>query len=385
MMNPKYTPLFQSYTLNNGITLKNRLVVAPMTHYASNPDGCLSEEETHFLEGRAENFGMFITAATLVSPEGKAFVGQPEAVNETHLESLKQVAKLIQNQGAKAILQIHHGGRLAQKALIGDHDIVVPFVNQAEKSDNDLHELTSLEIEKIIEAFANATDLAIRAGYDGVEIHGANNYLIQQFYSAKTNQRQDQWGGSLEKRMRFPLAIVDAVMAIKDAHKREDFIVGYRFSPEEPGDQGLTMVETFALVDALVEKPLQYLHISLWDFFKEARRGGEGSLTRMQLIHDRIAGKLPLIGVGNLFTAEDVIEAFETGWAEFIAVGKTVMINPNFATKIYEGREKEIETVIDPAQKEKYRIPSELWRQNLLGLSYLPPLKGDKNWQKVDI
>lgn len=385
MMNQKYMPLFQSYTLNNGVSIKNRLVVAPMTHYASNPDGSLSHEEAQFLEGRAENFGMFIAAATLVSPEGKAFVGQPEAIGEEDLESLKKVAQMIQAQGAKAILQIHHGGRLALKALIGDAEIVVPSVNRDDKNDDGLHELTALEIERIIQDFANATDLAIKAGFDGIEIHGANNYLVQQFYSAKTNRRQDEWGGSLEKRMRFPLAIVDAVAKVKDQHQRNDFIIGYRFSPEEPGDDGLTMVETFALIDALVEKPLQYLHISLWDFFKNARRGADTNLTRMQLIHERIAGKLPLIGIGNLFTADDALTAFETGWAEFIAFGKTVMINPDFATKILEGRDDEIETVIDPLQKEKYRIPSDLWRQNLQGLSYLPPLKGDKNWQKVDV
>ena len=90
-MNSKYTPLFQPYTLNNGIEIKNRLVVAPMTHYASNPDGSVSEEELAFLQRRAQNFGLFITAATLVSPEGKAFPGQPYAISAADLPSLKTV------------------------------------------------------------------------------------------------------------------------------------------------------------------------------------------------------------------------------------------------------------------------------------------------------
>ena len=380
-MNSKYTPLFQPYTLNNGIEIKNRLVVAPMTHYASNPDGSVSEEELAFLQRRAQNFGLFITAATLVSPEGKAFPGQPYAISAADLPSLKTVAKTLQDQGAKAILQIHHGGQLALKNLIGDADVVAASANLQRQA----RALSETEIEAIIAAFANATELAIQAGFDGVEIHGANNYLIQQFFSAETNRRNDQWGGSLEKRLRFPLAVVDAVSAVKVRSERKDFILGYRFSPEEPGGNGLTMQDTFALIDALVEKPLQYLHVSLWDFYKKARRGADSTLTRMQLIHRRINGKLPLIGVGNLFTADQILAAYQTGWAEFIAMGKSVLINPDLATLIANGEESKIATEIDPDRNDYYRIPTNLWAQNMRHLAYLPPVKGNNEWKAVDI
>ena len=380
-MNSKYTPLFQPYTLNNGIEIKNRLVVAPMTHYASNPDGSVSEEELAFLQRRAQNFGLFITAATLVSPEGKAFPGQPYAISATDLPSLKTVAKTLQDQGAKAILQIHHGGQLALKNLIGEADVVTASNNPERHA----RALIETEIVSIINAFANATELAIQAGFDGVEIHGANNYLIQQFFSAETNRRNDQWGGSLEKRLRFPLAVVDAVSAVKVRSERKDFILGYRFSPEEPGDNGLTMQDTFALIDALVEKPLQYLHVSLWDFYKKARRGADSTLTRMQLIHRRINGKLPLIGVGNLFTADQILAAYQTGWAEFIAMGKSVLINPDLATLIANGEESKIATEIDPDRNDYYRIPTNLWAQNMRHLAYLPPVKGNNEWKAVDI
>ena len=380
-MNSKYTPLFQPYTLNNGIEIKNRLVVAPMTHYASNPDGSVSEEELAFLQRRAQNFGLFITAATLVSPEGKAFPGQPYAISAADLPSLKTVAKTLQDQGAKAILQIHHGGQLALKNLIGEADVVTASNNPERHA----RALIETEIVSIINAFANATELAIQAGFDGVEIHGANNYLIQQFFSAETNRRNDQWGGSLENRLRFPLAVIDAVSTVKVRSGRNDFILGYRFSPEEPGDNGLTMQDTFALIDALVEKPLQYLHVSLWDFYKKARRGADSTLTRMQLIHRRINGKLPLIGVGNLFTADQILAAYQTGWAEFIAMGKSVLINPDLATLIANGEESKIATEIDPDRNDYYRIPTNLWAQNMRHLAYLPPVKGNNEWKAVDI
>ena len=378
-MNPKYAPLFQSFTLNNGVTVKNRLAVAPMTHFGSHADGLISDQERTFLGNRAGDIGLFISAATLVQEGGKAFRGQPEATGENCLDSLKETAQIIQKQGAKAILQIHHGGSQAMVELNHRDKI------SASASEKDgAREASAAEVEELIASFAQAADLALRAGFDGVEIHGANGYLIQQFYSAQSNRRSDQWGGSLENRMRFPLAVVDAVVAVREKHQRNDFIIGYRFSPEEAGEDGLTMAETGALIDALVQKPLQYLHVSLWEFDKKIRRGGDTAQTRMQFIHDRINGKLPLIGVGNLFTADDILAAFETGWAEFIALGKTVMINPNIATQIREGREAEIETQLDSARADHYGFPDILWEFSASGTqSWLPPVKG-ADWKPVD-
>ena len=380
-MNPKYAPLFQTYTLNNGVTIKNRLVVAPMTHFGSQADGLISDQERTFLSNRAGDMGMFITAATLVQKDGKAFHGQPEATGEHCLDSLKETAQILQQQGAKAILQIHHGGSKAIDELLDGLDKISASASEAEHA----REATAKEVEALIASYAQAADLALRAGFDGVEIHGANGYLIQQFYSAQSNRRNDQWGGSLENRMRFPLAVIDAVVAVREKHQRDDFIIGYRFSPEEPGDDGLTMTETGALIDALVQKPLQYLHVSLWEFDKKIRRGGDTAQTRMQFIHERINGKLPLIGVGNLFTADQILAAYETGWAEFIALGKTVMINPRIATQIREGREDEIETQLDPTRADHYGLPDTLWGFASSGTqSWLPPVKGAE-WKPMDI
>ncbi|MDG2953996.1 NADH-dependent flavin oxidoreductase [Bisgaard Taxon 10/6] len=380
-MNPKFNPLFQPYTLNNQVEIKNRLVVAPMTHFGSNPDGSLGEAEREFISNRAQDMGMFILAATLVRDGGKAFYGQPEAIRAAQLPSLKATADIIKAQGAKAILQLHHGGKLAVTELLNGKDKISASADEATGT----RAASGEEIHALIDAFANAADLAIQAGFDGVEIHGANNYLIQQFYSGHSNRRTDEWGGSRENRMRFPLAIVDRVLAVKAKHGKDDFIVGYRFSPEEPEESGLTMEDTFALIDALKGKALQYLHISLHDFYKKARRGADTNAFRMQLVHDRIGGKLPLIGVGALFTADQILAAYNTGWAEFIALGKTVMINPTIATLIKTGREAEIVTELDPNKPDQYGIKGLLWELCVKGSPMLPPLKGDKNWHTVDI
>lgn len=372
--------LFQSFTLNNGVEIKNRLVVAPMTHFGANDDGTLGEEEAKFLANRAQDMGMFITAATLIAKNGKTFHGQPEAILETHLESLKKTADILKNQGAKAILQIHHGGIRSIAELLEGRE----KISASAHPESATREASEQEIKDLIQGFANAADLALRAGFDGVELHGANGYLIQQFFSAEFNRRNDNWGGSLEKRLNFPLAVVDAVVKVREKHQKPEFIIGYRFSPEEAGEKGITMADSFALIDALLTKPLQYLHISLWDFYKKARRGADTNLTRIEQIHSHIAGKLPLIGVGNLLTGAAVRQAFATGWAEFIALGKAVMINPNLATLLKEGRDEEIISELDPNKADHYQIPSRLWNYCLQGLDGLPPLKG-QNWQPKDI
>lgn len=373
-------PVFEPYTLNNGVQLDNRLVVAPMTHFGSDADGHLTDEERAFLQGRAEGFGLFITAATSVAPEGKAFAGEPEAIDEGDVESLREAARLIKAQGAKAILQIHHGGNQAVAELLGGRDKV------SASSDSEVsgtpadgpaatRAMTADEVEAAIAAYGRATELAIEAGFDGVEIHGANGYLIQQFFSAHSNRRTDKWGGSLENRLRFPLAVVDAVVAARDKMARPDFIVGYRFSPEEPEERGLTMADTFALVDALAGKPLQYLHVSLHDFFSHARRGADTARLRVDLLHERIAGRLPLIGVGNLLSAADVDRAWATGHVEMVALGKAVLVNPAMATLLRDGRYDDIETELDPARTDHYHFPAILWHLSLQGSGFLPKLK----------
>lgn len=376
--------LFSPYTLPNGVEIKNRLVVAPMTHWGADVrTGALTEEERNFLNGRAEGFGMFILAATLVARGGKSFAGEPHAISEADLPSLKERARIIHAQGAKAVLQIHHGGYTALNDLLDGMDKIAPsdardmtIPEQAPQGNKaGTRAATEEEIEGLIHAFAHAASLAIEAGFDGVEIHGANGYLLQQFYSGASNRRTDKWGGTREKRMRFPLAVLDAVLEARKESGRNDFIVGYRFSPEEPWDDGLTMDDTLALIDELKKRNLDYLHVSLHDFFALARRGGKPGVERIRQIHERIDGTVPLIGVGGLVTGEKIEQASISGWAEFIAVGKAVMANKNLAILLKEGNLSQIKTEVDPAHKEYYGFPSYLWELEEKGLAFLPPLK----------
>ena len=374
-----HSKFFKKYTLNNKVEVPSLLAVAPMTLFGSNPDGTINDDERNFYKQRAKGIGLYILGATCVSLEGLAFDNQPRAFDDKDIPSNKERVKIIKDQGALAINQIHHGGCLGLKRLSGVPVMAVSadVFNKGLEKKGELNdetkavELNDKDIKRIIDDFAKATEISIKAGYDGIEIHGANNYLLQQFYSGYYNKRKDEWGGSLEKRMRFPLEVVDACCKIREKYKKPEFIIGYRLSPEEPFDDGITMTETLALVRELLKKPLQFIHVSQSKFFQEARRGeGEGT-PRLKLIHDELKGKMALIGVGGLFSNEDLNKALDSGYADFIGVARALMLNKDLGILLKEGKGDKLNLEIDPEHPEKYDIPKILWSMSIQEGSWL--------------
>ena len=375
--------LFEKYKLNNNVEVPSRLAVAPLSLYGSDPSGHLLDEERQYLAKRATGIGLYILGAAAVSLEGIGIMGQPRALSEKDIPSLAERAKIVKDQGALAICQIVHGGLFGNKQYSGK----TPLSPSAEVGNKELEkmgilnddtrnkDLTNEDVLRIIKDFAYATELAIKAGYDGIEIHAANNFLVQQFYSGYYNKRKDEWGGSLEKRMRFPLEIVDACCKIRDKYNKPEFIIGYRLSPEEPFEDGITMTETLALVRALVKKPIQYIHVSQKNYFQNARRGEGAGTPRLKLIHDEIKGKVALIGVGGLFTEKDINKALISGYTEFIGVGRASMINRDLATLLKEGKGDKIEVEVDDKHPEDYCFTKGIWAMIHQGIDWLPKIK----------
>jgi 2,4-dienoyl-CoA reductase-like NADH-dependent reductase (Old Yellow Enzyme family) len=370
---------FKKYTLNNKVEVPSLLAVAPMTLFGSNPDGTIGDEERNFYKQRATGIGLYIVGATCVSLEGLAFDNQPRAFDDKDLPSNKERVKIIKEQGALAINQIHHGGCLGLKRLSGVPVMAVSadvFNKELEKKgelkeDTKAVEITEKDIKRIIDDFARATEISIKAGYDGIEIHGANNYLLQQFYSGYYNKRTDEWGGSLEKRMKFPLAVVDACCKIRDKYNKPEFIIGYRLSPEEPFEDGITMTETLALVRELMKRPLQFIHVSQSKFFQEARRGEGSGTARLKLIHDELKGKMALIGVGGLLSYDDLNKALDSGYADFIGVARALMLNKDLGILLKEGKGDKIRLEIDPEHPEDFNLPKMLWGMSIQEGSWL--------------
>ena len=175
--------------------------------------------------------------------------------------------------------------------------------------------------------------------------------------------------------MKFPLEVVDACCKIRDKYNKPEFIIGYRLSPEEPFEDGITMTETLELIKALVQKPIQYIHISQRNYFQEAR-GGEGVGTpRLKLIHEITKGKVALIGVGVLYSDKDFNKALNSGYSDFIGAGRASMLNKDLALLLKEGKGDEINLVLEPDHPEKYSIPKKLWDLCINGGDWLPPIK----------
>ena len=325
------------FTFNNGVKLRNRYVMAPMTTYSANADDTVSDEEIAYYKERSHGVGAVITACTYVIANGKGFRGQIAGHTDAYIASLAKIAAAIHEGGAKAILQIYHGGRQAVRELVPNGDIV--SASETLAADGGIaRALTIDEIHDIIQAFGETTRRAIEAGFDGVEIHGANTYLLQQFFSGFTNKRQDAYGGSIEKRLRFPLEVVAEVNRVKARYANDRFLVGYRFSPEEPEEDGITLDDTIQLVDRLADADLDYLHISLGDFRTQARRYSGAKENRIAILHRVIRGRVPFIGVGSIYSKEDAREAVSTG-AELFALGRELLIEPHWVEKVTNGEE----------------------------------------------
>lgn len=361
-MNPRYQPLFEPLTFRRGIQLKNRVVMAPMTHFSSNADGMVSDSEVNYYARRSQGVGMVITACTNVTANGKGFPGEFAADSDLMIPSLERLAQAIQAQGARAVLQIFHGGRMCPPDLVPGGDVVSASAIKAERDGTVVpRELTSAEIEELIQAFGATTRRAILAGYDGVEIHGANGYLIQQFFSPHSNRRTDQWGGDLERRLTFPLAIVDEVTRVVRENAKGPFLVGYRFSPEEPETPGITMADTLRLAQALAAKDLDYIHVSVTDFWSEPKRGVDYNGSRVELIQQRVGSQVPVIGVGSIHTPDEALKALGTG-VPLIALGRELIMEPDWVQKVQEGRESEIRTTLSTEDQSQLVVPDALWQ-----------------------
>lgn len=371
-MNKEFESLFEPFTFPNGVQLKNRVVMAPMTNYSSNDDGSVSDEEVAYYVRRSKGVSMVITACTFVTANGQGFPGEFAGHTDDMIPSLRRLATSIKSEGAKAILQIFHGGRQVPKDLVPNGDVVSASNIPSEGENKPVpRALTEAEVESIISDFGETTRRAIEAGYDGVEIHGANTYLIQQFFSPHSNRRTDRFGGSLEKRLTFPLAVVDEVQRVVKEYATEPFIIGYRFSPEEPETPGITMADSLVLIDVLADKKLDYLHVSLMDFWSKARRGVDDTRSRIELIQETIGDRVPVIGVGSIYSAEDARKALTSG-VPLIALGRELLIDPDWVQKIEQGLEDEIVTQLNIDNKQELVMPDPLWQRILNNPGWVP-------------
>ena len=361
-MNGTSNPLLQPVFFKPGMTCRNRVAMAAMTHYSAPEDGSVGEAELAYVARRSSGPSVVFTACVATSPEGKAYDGEPAAHSDRFLPGLTAWADTIKREGARAILQLHHGGGVCPPRLVPHGEVVSPSgVPTPGRSKATPRALSDAEIEEIIEGFRIATIRGIKAGFDGVEIHGGYGYLPQQFLSPYTNRREDRWGGTREKRHSFPLALLQAAQTAAWHYTKEPFAVGYRFTPEEALEPGLTMDDALAFVEALIERGADFIDVLVNDFRSPPRRGAmTKERSRLHYIAEAVDRRVSVLAGGAIYTEDDGRDALSTG-VDFITLGRALIIEPEWVQKIAAGSGSLIRTMLKFEDRETLTMPLPFW------------------------
>ncbi len=311
--------LFDSLTLAHGPALKNRFVLAPLTNLQSHPDGTISDEELNWLRMRAEGgFGLTMTCAAFVQREGIGFPGQLGVCSDEHLEGLARLATALKRHGTHAMVQLYHGGMRSPEAIIGRKPQC-----PSDEAQTGARAMTRDEIARTIDAFIAAARRADRAGFDGVELHGAHGYLLCQFLSPEVNRRDDAYGGSLENRSRLLFELVDGVRAAC----RTDFTLGVRLSPER---FGVNLAEVRLVAARLMQEGrIDFLDLSLWDVFKLPEEEAFKTRSLLSWFTDLDRGSVRLGAAGKIMTGADAARALAAG-LDFVIVGRAAILHHDF-------------------------------------------------------
>ena len=320
------TRLLEPIRFRNGIRSRNRIALAAMTNSQSHADGTLSDDELHWLALRAEGgFGIVTTCAAHVSKHGQGWPGELGIFDDRHVPGLARLAEDMRERGGLPVVQIFHGGLRADRSVCGGR----PW-SASDGGADGARAATEHDIRGVIDDFADAAARACAAHMAGIEIHGAHGYLLTQFLSAVENRRNDDWGGSLENRARLMREVTRAVRA----RVPETFIVGVRISPEDGGGgnaRGLDLDENLQLARWLCDDGMDFLHLSLWDAFKNTqKRPAEHALQAFRAV---VPSNIPLFAAGQIWTRDDADMVLDLG-ADVIALGRAAIVNPDWPLRI---------------------------------------------------
>ena len=327
------TNLFSKYTLGD-IELKNRIVMAPMTRCRA-IGNVPNELIATYYEQRA-GAGLIITEGTSPSPNGLGYCRIPGLFNEAQAEGWKLTTNAVHAKGGKIFVQFMHSGRIGHSLnLPSGATLVAPsavqaagqiWTDQEGMKDFDIPKaMTAEELKQTIHEFEKAAVLAIKAGFDGVELHGANGYLLEQFISPVSNQRTDEYGGSIENRCRFLLEVVDKVVAAIGANKTSIRLSPFGVASDMPHYPEIEETYTY-LAEQLNLREILYIHL----VDHSAMGAPEVPFSIKNTIHQKFKNTLILTGGYNLESAEADLKR---GYTDLVGFGRQFINNPDLVNR----------------------------------------------------
>ena len=334
------TDIFSEFNLND-YTLRNRLGVAPMTRMSSVADSIPRQDVLDFLVRRAENGAALVFTEAIVTDyeSAQGYPGQARLVTQRQIDAWKPVTEAIRHHGAVSVLQMFHCGRMAWPEINPAGRSIAPSP-LTPKQDNPLtgkaypvpDQASQFDIDHVVQGFVETAKGAMAAGFDGVEVHGAHGYLINQFLSTYTNQRTDEYGGTLENRYRLTHEILAAVRTVVPRER----LLTFRISNWGVADPEVSLFATREewqdLIIMLTSEPIDAISVSTYDF----QAPGFGTdQTVVQLT--RAVSDLPLMICGKIHDRDTAQAAL--AHADIVLSAKSFLLNPEFVNDVREGKE----------------------------------------------
>ena len=332
--------LFSPFKLN-GFNLKNRIGVAPMTRMSSPGDSIPRQDVLDFLVHRAQNGTAIIYTEAIVTDyeSAQGYPNQARLVTQRQIDAWKPVVKSIQQEGAIAVMQMFHCGRMSWPEVNPAGRVIAPSAITP-KQDNPMtgspyplpDVMTQFDIDHAINGFVETARGAVEAGFDGIEIHGAHGYLINSFLSPYSNQRTDAYGGSPENRYRFAHEVIEAVRKVVP---RERLLI-FRISNWGVADMEVSLFESKAewqqIIELLSDEPIDAISVSTYGYSEKAF-GTDQNMAQLT----RAVTDLPIMICGKIYdraSAEDALKH-----ADIVLSAKSILLNPNWVEDIGAGKE----------------------------------------------
>lgn len=308
-----------------GLTLRNRIVMPPMQTGRATVEGAVTDKLIGFYVRRSAALGLLIVEHAYISRFGKLSPKQLGIYDDGLIFGLEKLADSIHAVGTPVVVQITHAGGVANEKLVGTKP-------GGPSATGKTRELTADEIASIVEEFTTAAGRAIEAGFDGVELHGAHGFLLNQFFSPLLNKRRDEYGGSLEDRMRFPLMVVKKVREMV-----KDRLLLYRLGADDLAPRGAHIEDSIAFAGKLEEGGIDVIDVSggLCGSEPKQLRGVKGYFVPQACAIKKTV-RVPVIGVGGISEAEYADTLVREGKVDLVAVGRALWKDPKWAEEAVE-------------------------------------------------